>query len=108
MYFFVVLAARKNDAADLVMAVPTRCGYNFLAVFSTVQSLDFPDIRFNSRVLQLPNCVRHEPGTKLEIIRLPVSLEPVELSLFRWHQEFEHEQAAALAVQVFGQASQSC
>jgi hypothetical protein len=68
MYFFVVLAAPKNDAADLVTAVPVRCGY----VLSMVQSLDFLDIQFNFRVLRLPNCVRHK-GRRFSLLVLSCS-----------------------------------
>jgi hypothetical protein len=84
-----------------------RDSHNFLAVFAAVETLDLPGVRLNSRVLELPHCLDHKPQPELQVVRLLVPLEGVELRLLRRHQQLEHERAAAPCVQVFGQAFQA-
>src|SRR5208283_5450193 len=62
--------------------------------------------RFNMRVLQFLDCLKHKAGPNLQVIGLLVTLDLFKLGLFRRNQELKHEEAFVLAVEVVGQAPQ--
>ena len=107
MHFLVVLAAAQNDAADSVPAVSARGGHDLFAVLAPVQSFDLPNIRLDAGVLKLHDGLHHQLGTKLEVVGFLVSFETLELRLLWRHEQFEHEPAATLAVQVIRQSFQT-
>src|SRR5208282_5396762 len=88
-------------------AVTARGGDNSLAILSTVEPLDLPDIRLNARVLQLLNGRAHEPRPKVQVVCFAVPIQPGQLFFLWWHQQLEHEPAEVLPVEVFGQPPQS-
>ena len=99
-HFLVVLAAAQNDAADFFAAVTASGGDNSLAILSTVEPLDLPDIRLNAGVLQLLDGRAHQPGPKVQIICFPVPIKPGQLFFLWWHQQLEHEPAEALVLKL--------
>src|SRR4029077_4303306 len=106
MHLGVVLAAAEDDAADLVAPAATRRSHHLLAILAPVEAFDLPEIGFDAGVLELLDRPHHELGPELPFIGLLVALQLVELGLFRWHQQLEHEAALALAGEIVGQALQ--
>src|SRR5215472_2621190 len=95
-HLLVVLSTAQNDAAYLIAPAATRCSHDLFAVLTAVEPLDFPHIGLHLRILQFLDGLDHQSRTKLQIVGLLVSLEPIELPLLRWHQQLEHETAASL------------
>src|SRR2546422_250087 len=81
-----ILAAAQDDAAYLVATAPARDGDDPLAVLVPVKPFDLPDVGLDLRILKLLDGLDHQPGPKLQVIRLLVSSEPIELDLFRGHE----------------------
>src|SRR5215467_11685440 len=105
-HLFVVLASPQDDAADFVATAPVGSCHNLLAVLAAVQSLDLPDVRLHPSGLELLNGPDHQPRAQLPVVGLLVTLELLELRLLRRHQQLEHKQPAALAMQVVRQPLQ--
>src|ERR1700730_16603914 len=72
-HFFIVFTTPKNDASNFVPAAAVCYGHDLFAVFTTIESLDLPDIRLNARLLQLLDRLDHQLGTKLQVIRFLVA-----------------------------------
>src|SRR5271157_6497257 len=96
----VVRAAAQDYASNFVPAAPARGRNYLLAVLPPVETFDLPDVRLNFRVLQLLNGLNHEARPNFQVIGILVPLDPIKLRLLCRHQQFKHEEAAALAVQV--------
>src|SRR6185369_4179422 len=103
----MVLAAAKNDAADLVAAAGSRGRHDRPAILAAIKALDLPYVRIDAGILELADGLDHQVGPQLEIIGLRVALELVELRLLRRHQELEHEATAFVGGEKIGQAFQS-
>src|SRR6266478_2001892 len=106
-HLLVVLSAPQNDAADGIAFSAPRDGDNLFAVFAAVESFNLPHVSLNLFVLQFRDRLGHEPGPKFQIVGLLVAFEVIELGLFWWHQQFKHEFAAAVGVQVVGEPLQT-
>ena len=92
----------------MVPASPAGNSHKPFAVFATLEPFDLPNVRLNPRILKFLNGLSHQPRTQLQIVRLTISFQAVELCLLRWNQQFEHESAATpVAVQIFRQALQT-
>src|SRR5262249_12243749 len=104
---FVILASTQHDAADSVSLIPPRRGYNFHAILTSIETFDFPNVGFHAGVLKLMNGLDHKSGTKLQIVRLLVSLDSIELGFFGRNQKLEHEQALRFAVDIIGKTFQA-
>ena len=68
-----------------------------------VEAFDLPDVGLDAGVLQLFDCPDHQAGAKLEVVFFLVATDAVELRFFGRDEQLEHEQAAALGVQVVGE-----
>src|SRR5262249_3553189 len=103
----LVLTPAAENAADAHPAA-AACGRDDpLAVLTTVEPLDLPDVRLDPGTLELAERPDHEPWPELQIVCLPVARERLELRLLRRHQQLEHEPAPALAVPAFGRLPQT-
>src|SRR6266853_378662 len=101
-YFFVVFAAAQNDAAHFFPSAPTRGSHDFFAIFATIESLDFPDIRLDMSLLELLDGPGHQSWAKLKVVGFLVAFDAIELGFFRWYDELKQKLAATLvAMQVF-------
>src|SRR5262245_25344450 len=106
-HLFVIFASAQNDATHFIPVAAPRCGHNLFAVLTAIEPLYLPHIRFNPSVLQLMNGQDHKSRTKLKVVPLLISLDPIKLRLLRRNQQLEHESAATLGAQVFGQTFQA-
>src|ERR1700719_316596 len=97
-HFLIVFTTSKNDASNFVPPAAMCCGHDLFAVFTTIESLDLPDIWLDARVLQLLDRLNHQLGTKLQIIGFLVAFHPFELCLLRGDEQFKHEPALALGM----------
>src|SRR5947208_112613 len=102
-----VLASAQDDAAHRVATAPARGGDDPLAVLEPIKPLDLPDVGLDLRILKLLDGLDHQPGPEFQVIGLRVSPEPIELALFRGHEQLEHESAATLVAQIPGQPLQA-
>src|SRR2546427_12074258 len=102
-----VLASAQDDAAHRVATTPARGGDDPLTVLVPVKSLDLPDVGLDLRIFKLLDGQDHQPGPEFQVIGLRVSPEPIELALFRGHEQLEHESAATLVAQIPGQPLQA-
>src|SRR5207247_7169783 len=98
-----VLASAQDDAAHRVATAPARGGDDPLAVLAPIKPLDLPDVGLDLRILKLLDGLDHQPGPEFQVIGLRVSPEPIELALFRGHEQLEPEPAATLVAQLPGQ-----
>src|SRR5712692_2627398 len=89
-----ILASAQDDAADPVATAPARGGDDPLAVLAPVKSLDLPDVGLDLRILKLLDGLDHQAGPKFQLVGLLVCSKPIELPLFRGHEQLEHESAA--------------
>src|SRR6266849_2450843 len=105
-HLLVVFAPSEDDAPHVGPATAARGGHNLLAVLPPLESFDLPDVGLDLRILKLLDRLGHQPGTELPIVGLRIPLEPVELGLFRGHEQLEHEPASAVAAQVLGESLQ--
>src|SRR5215813_5842925 len=103
----LVLAPTEDDAADTVSAAAARGGDDPLAVLTTVEPFDLPDVRLDPGILELVDRPDHEPWPELQVVGILVTRERLELRLLRRHQQLEHEPAPAPAVQIFGEVPQT-
>jgi hypothetical protein len=71
-HLLVVLAATEHNAANLFAAAASGDGDYVLAVLTSVETLDFPNIRFHSRVPQLLDRLNHEFWPEFEIVSFPI------------------------------------
>jgi hypothetical protein len=69
----------------------------------TLETLDLPDVGFDTGMLQLLDGVSHEPRTNITVVCSFVALQVFKLNLFRGYEQFKHEQAIALSVEVGGE-----
>src|SRR5262252_2570244 len=106
-HLLVIFASAQNDATHFIPVAAPRRGHNLLAVLTAVEPLYFPHIRFNPRVLQLINGLDHQSRSKPQVVLFLIPLDPIELRLLRRNQQLEHESAATLGAQVFGQTFQA-
>src|SRR5262245_33793513 len=90
----LVLAPAEDDAADAVSPAAARGDDDPLAVLTTVEPLDLPDVRFDPGVLELADRPDHEAWPHLQIVGL-LAPERLKLRLLRRHQQLEHEPAPA-------------
>src|SRR5262245_29383672 len=102
-HLLVIFASAQNDATHFIPGAAPRRGHNLLAVLTAAAPLYLPNIRFNPRVLQFMNCLDHQSRAKLQVVLFLISLDLIELRLLRRNQQLEHESAATLGAQVFGQ-----
>lgn len=98
-----VLSPSKDDAPDRVPPITTSDRDDLRAILGTVEPLDLPDVGFDAGILQLADCLNHQPGVQLKVVSLLVAMHAIKLGLLRGHQEFEHEQAPTSRLQVLGQ-----
>ena len=104
MNLSVIFAAAEDDATDVVPSA-SSCGCDDLfAIPPAVETFDLPDIRLDSGILKLLDRLHHKLRTELNVVRLPVPVDPVQLGLLSGHEQLEHEQAAATVMEVVGQA----
>ena len=87
-------AAAQDDATHSIAAVPPRSHDEIHAIFASIQSLDFPDVRLNASVLELVKGLHHEAVGADPDRKRPFGLEPVHLLRLRDPQQLEHEQPA--------------
>ena len=67
-HFAVVLAATKNDAADMTAATSARCRYDAFAILAAIQPFNLPQIWFDAGVLKLFDRLDHQAGPQLAIV----------------------------------------
>src|SRR5206468_11259192 len=82
----IIFAATEYVATNSIPSIAVRGGHDLFTVIAMIESLNFPDIRLDARVLHLSDSLNHQPRTKIQVVSFTVSLEPVELHLLRRHQ----------------------
>jgi hypothetical protein len=58
-HFSVILATAENDATDLSAPVASGSRNDRLTILATIESFDFPDIRFDAGILEISDRSRH-------------------------------------------------
>src|SRR6202040_737392 len=106
-HLLIVLAAAENDATDPIAAGHPGRRYNLLAIVAPIETLNLPQIRFDTGVLELVDGFDHQARPHLAIIDLLIALELVEPRLLRRHKELEHEPTEVLVGEIIGQTLQS-
>jgi hypothetical protein len=101
-----ILAATKNNAANCIPAVPASGGYDAFTISAKVSPLDFPDVWFDSGVLQLTDSLHHQAATRFVVIRVLVAIDSIGLRLRCGEQQLEHKHTSA-TVSIVGQSLQT-
>src|SRR6516164_3350821 len=68
LHFALVLAAAKNDTADMIAAASPRCRYNAFAILAPIQAFNLPQIWFDTGVLKLLDRLDHQAWPQLAIV----------------------------------------
>ena len=75
VHFFVALSPSEDDAAHIVASVAVGYGHDILAILTSVEPLDLPDVWFHLRILKLLYGLDHQSGTYLQVVSLPVLID---------------------------------
>src|SRR5262245_52047843 len=90
MDMLLVLTPAENDAAHVAAPVSAGGFSHACAILATVQSLDLPDVRFDTRLLELSDGAYHQRRPLFEVVAPVVAIDPLQLRWRRRYEQLEH------------------
>src|SRR5581483_7065932 len=89
-------AAAEHDAGDVVAPLAPHELRDLVARLAVVDALDLPDVRLDTRVLQLQDRLAHQLRTDLAVVTVVAAADALERRRLRRNEELEEERAVAL------------
>jgi hypothetical protein len=94
----IVFTATQDGTSNVGPAISARGDYDFLAIFTPVEPLNFPNVWLDTGILELLNRSHHQSGTNLRVVGLPISFNRIKLRFLCGYQQLEHEKTLTFRV----------